>query len=136
MALIKATAASESGRLPSERLLTAMGDFNAEMVAAGVLLGGEGLRPSAHGLRLRLDAAGSQLTAGPFAPDGELIAGYWLLQVDTLEDAVGWLQRMPNPDGEQIDIELRPVYEAADFGAAFTEQARAQEAALRHTLGG
>ncbi|MCD0253264.1 YciI family protein [Xanthomonas campestris pv. campestris] len=134
MAIIKASPESEAGILPSERQLTAMGAFNQELLNAGVLLGGEGLHPSARGLRLQLDAHGSRVTSGPFAATGELIAGFWLLQVNSLDDAVAWLKRMPNPDNAPIEIELRPVFEAEDFGTAFTAEARALEDALRQQL--
>ncbi|MHA6206232.1 YciI family protein [Dyella soli] len=132
MAMVRATRASEAGEMPSEKLLTEMGRFNEELVKAGVLLAGEGLHPSARGARIRY--AGDQRTVidGPFAETKELIAGFWLLQVASLEEAVEWLKRAPNPfDGIESEVEIRRVYEAEDFGAEFTPELQEQEAKLR-----
>jgi hypothetical protein len=130
--MVRATRASEAGEMPSEKLLAEMGRFNEELVKAGVLLAGEGLHPSANGARIRY--AGEQRTVidGPFAETKELIAGFWLLQVASLEEAVEWLKRCPNPfEGGESEIEIRRVFEAEDFGAEFTPELREQEARMR-----
>jgi len=131
MVLIKATPASEAGELPSGRLLAAMGAFNEELVDAGILLAGEGLHPSSRGARVRFDGAGLQLVDGPFTETKELVAGFWLLQVRSLAEAVEWARRIPNPDADSFEVELRPVFEAEDFGDAFTPELREQEERLR-----
>ncbi|HEY2622110.1 MAG TPA: YciI family protein, partial [Dyella sp.] len=125
-----------AGEMPSERLLADMGRFNEELVKAGVLLAAEGLHPSARGVRVRY--AGDQRTVidGPFAETKELIAGFWLIQVASLEEAIEWLKRAPNPfDGIESDVEIRQVFEAEDFGAEFTPELREQEARLREQIG-
>jgi hypothetical protein len=131
MVLIKADADSEAGVMPSEQLLTEMGNFNEALVKAGVMLAGEGLQPSAKGKRVRF--AGEQRTVidGPFAETKELIAGFWLWQVQSMDEAVEWAKRCPNPMGGESEIEIRPVFEAEDFGAEFTPELREQEARLR-----
>jgi hypothetical protein len=136
MVMVRATKSSEAGEMPSERLLADMGRFNEELVKAGVLLAGEGLHPSARGVRIRY--AGDQRTVidGPFAETKELIAGFWLIQVASLEEAIEWLKRAPNPfDGIESDVEIRQVFEAEDFGAEFTPELREQEARLREKMG-
>lgn len=132
MAIVKATEDSEAGKMPSEDLLAAMGEFNEEMVEAGVLLAGEGLHPSSKGARVSFGGEGERLVSdGPFAETKELIAGYWLLQVDSLKDAVEWIKRCPNPHDEPAEIEIRQVFEAEDFGEEFTPELREQEERIR-----
>ena len=136
MVMVRANRSSEAGEMPSERLLTDMGRFNEELVKAGVLLAAEGLHPSARGVRIRY--AGDQRTVidGPFAETRELIAGFWLIQVASLEEAIEWLKRAPNPfDGIESEVEIRQVFEAEDFGAEFTRQLREQEARTRQPMG-
>jgi hypothetical protein len=115
MVLVKATASSEAGVMPSEALLGAMGRFNEELVKAGVLLAADGLRPSSHGKRVRFAGDTRSITEGPFAETKELVAGFWLWQVKSIEEAVEWVKRCPNPMPEVSDIEIRPLFEAADF---------------------
>jgi hypothetical protein len=132
MAMVRATRASESGEMPSEKLLAEMGQFNEELVKAGVLLAGEGLHPSSRGARIRYDTDKRTVIDGPFAETKELIAGFWLLQVGSLEEAVEWLKRAPNPfDGIASEVEIRRVFEAEDFGAEFTPELREKEAHMR-----
>ena len=131
MVMVKATRESEAGVMPSTELLAAMGRFNEELVKAGVMLAGEGLQPSAKGKRVRF--AGSQRTVldGPFAESKELIAGFWLWQVRSMDEAVEWARRCPNPMPDGGELEIRPVFEAEDFGEEFTPELRAQEDRLR-----
>ena len=131
MVLVKATSDSEAGTLPSTELMAAMGDFNEALVKAGVLLAGEGLHPSARGKRVRFSGNERQVVDGPFAATNELVAGFWLWQVASMDEAVAWARRCPNPMPGDSEIEIRPVYEAADFGAEFTPELQAQEARLR-----
>lgn len=131
MVMVKATRESEAGVMPSEELLAAMGNFNEELVKAGVMLAGEGLHPSSKGKRLRFSGAQRTVIDGPFAETKELVAGYWLWQVASMEEAVEWARRCPNPMPSDSEIEIRPVFEAEDFGAEFTPQLRAQEERLR-----
>jgi hypothetical protein len=126
MVIVKATAQSEAGVLPSEELLTEMGKFNEELVKAGVLLAAEGLQRSARGVRVRFGGGRSTLLDGPFAETKELIAGFWLWQVRSLEEAVEWIRRSPFVRSEE-EIEIRPVFEAEDFGPALTPELRAQQ---------
>jgi len=117
MAIVKASKDSEAGKMPSEELLAAMGEFNEEMVKAGVLLAGEGLQPSSKGVRVSFGGDGERTVIdGPFAETKELIAGYWLMQVRSFEEAVEWIKRCPDPHDEQGEIEIRRVFEAEDFG--------------------
>ncbi len=137
MVLIKANQDTEAGVMPSEQLLAAMGQYNEELVNAGVMLAGEGLHPSAKGKRVRF--AGEQRTVidGPFAETKELIAGFWLWQVKSKEEAIEWVKRCPNPmPGTEAEIEIRQVFEAEDFGPALTPELREQEARLRDQLPG
>lgn len=132
MVMVKATADSEAGAMPSEQLLTEMGKYNEELVKAGVMLAGEGLHPSAKGKRVRFAGANRSVTDGPFAETKELVAGYWMWQVGSIDEAVEWVKRCPNPmPGVESEIEIRPVFEAADFGAEFTPELQEQEARLR-----
>ena len=135
MVIMKANEDSEAGVMPSERLLTEMGAFNEELVRAGVLLAGEGLHPSSRGVRVRFGAdTRPQVIEGPFAGTKELIAGFWLLQVKSMDEAIAWVKRVPNPDGHHHEIELRPVFEMEDFGPELTPELRAQEASQRARL--
>jgi hypothetical protein len=132
MAIVKASEDSEAGKMPSEELLAAMGDFNEEMVKAGVLLAGEGLQPSSRGVRIGFGGDGERtVTDGPFAETKELIAGYWVMQVRSFEEAVEWIKRCPNPHHEAGEIEIRPVFEAEDFGPELTPELREQEERTR-----
>ncbi len=127
MVCVKATKDSEAGEMPDERLLTEMGAFNDELVKAGVMLAGEGLHPSSKGKRVRFSGANRTVIDGPFAETKELIAGFWIWQVKSLEEAIEWVRRCPNPMEGESEIEIRPVFEAEDFGAALTPELRAQE---------
>ena len=131
MVMVKATADSEAGVMPSEELLAAMGAFNEELVKAGVMLAGEGLHPSAKGKRVRFSGRQRTVIDGPFAETKELVAGFWLWQVKSMEEAIEWARRCPNPMPTDSEIEIRPVFEAEDFGAEFTPELRAQEDRLR-----
>jgi hypothetical protein len=127
MVLVKATNESEAGKMPSTELLAAMGKYNEELVKAGVMLAGEGLHPSVKGKRVRFSGKSRTVVDGPFAETKELVAGFWLWQVKSMEEAVEWVRRCPNPMESDSDIEIRPVFEAEDFGAEFTPELRAQE---------
>jgi hypothetical protein len=131
MVIIKANKDSEAGVMPSEKLLTEMGKYNEELVKAGIMLAGEGLHPSSKGKRVRFSGTNRSVIDGPFAEAKELIAGFWLWQVRSMDEAVEWLKRCPNPMGETADVEIRPVFEAADFGAEFTPELQAKEGRLR-----
>ncbi len=131
MVMIKATKDSEAGVMPSEQLLADMGAYNEELVKAGVMLAGEGLHPSSKGVRMRFSGTNRTVIDGPFAETKELIAGFWLWQVASMEEAIAWLKKCPNPMFEESDVEIRPVFEADDFGAEFTPELRAQEDRLR-----
>jgi hypothetical protein len=134
MILIKANADTEAGVMPSEQLLADMGRYNEELVKAGIMLAGEGLHPSVRGARVRFSGEKRSVIDGPFAETKELIAGFWLWQVRDLDEAIEWVKRCPNPTGEDSIIEIRPVYEAEDFGAEFTPELREQEDRLRAEL--
>jgi hypothetical protein len=128
MVLVKATKNSEAGVMPSEQLLTEMGKYNEELVKAGILLAGEGLHPSSTGKRVHFANGKKTVVDGPFAETKELIAGFWLWQVKSMDEAIEWLKRCPDPmPGEESTIEIRQVFEAEDFGAEFTPELRAQE---------
>jgi hypothetical protein len=132
MVIIKATKNSEAGVMPSEKLLAEMGNFNEQLVKAGVMLAGDGLKPSSKGKRVRFAGGKRSVIDGPFAETKELIAGYWIWQVKSMEEAVEWVRRCPDPmPGEEAEIEIRPVFEAEDFGREFTPELRAQEERLR-----
>ena len=132
MAIVKANEDSEAGKMPKEELLAAMGEFNEEMAKAGVLLGGEGLHPSSKGARVGFGSGGERtVTDGPFAETKELIAGFWLMQVDSFEEAVDWMKRCPDPHEEGGEIEIRQIFEAEDFGEELTPELREQEERLR-----
>ena len=131
MLIVHATRESEAGVMPSEELLTAMGKYNEELVKAGIMLAGEGLHPSSRGARVRFSGSKRTVIDGPFAETKELIAGFWLVQLKSLEEAIEWVKRCPNPMNEESDIEIRQVFEAEDFGAEFTPALREQEERLR-----
>ena len=131
MVLIKATEESEAGVMPSQELLTQMGNFNEELVKAGVMLAGDGLHPSSKGVRVMFSGSERRVIDGPFAETKELLAGYWVWQVSSLDEAIEWAKRIPNPTGESGVVELRPVFEPDDFGEALTPELREQEARLR-----
>ena len=132
MVMVKATRNSEAGNMPSEKLLADMGKFNEDLVKAGVMLAGEGLHPSSKGKRVVFSGGKKTVTDGPFAETKELVAGFWLWQVKSIEEAVEWVRRCPEPmPGEESVIEIRPVFEAEDFGKEFTPELRAQEERLR-----
>ena len=131
MILIKATKDSEAGVMPSEQLLTEMGRFNEELVKAGVMLAGEGLHPSSKGARVRFSGGQRSVIDGPFAETKELIAGFWLWQVKSKEEAIEWVKRCPNPHNEETEVEIRQLFEAEDFGAELTPELREQEERLR-----
>src|SRR5690349_18627326 len=128
---VKATQASEAGQMPDEKLLTEMGKYNEELVKAGIMLAGEGLHPSSRGKRVRFSGTQRTVIDGPFAETKELIAGYWLWQVKSMDEAVEWLKRCPNPHNEVTEVEIRPVFEAEDFGEAFTPELRELEQRIR-----
>jgi hypothetical protein len=131
MILIKADKNTEAGVMPSEKLLTEMGKFNEELVKAGVMLAGEGLHPSSKGARVRFSGTKRTVIDGPFTESKELIAGFWLWQVKSKEEAIEWVKRCPNPLEGESEIEIRQVFEAEDFGKEFTPELRAQEDRLR-----
>ncbi|HEV8329275.1 MAG TPA: YciI family protein [Nitrospiraceae bacterium] len=135
MILVKADKNSEAGVLPDEKLLTEMGKFNEELVKAGVMLAGEGLQPSSKGSRVKFSGSARTVTDGPFAETKELIAGFWLWQVKSKEEAIEWVKRCPNPMKGESEIEIRQVFEAEDFGAEFTPELREQEERLRAQIG-
>ena len=136
MVIVKATEDSENGVMPCEELLAAMGRYNEELVAAGIMQAGEGLHPSSRGVRVRFSGADRSVIDGPFAETKELIAGFWLWQVRSMDEAVEWLARAPfDADGTApVEVEIRPVFEAEDFGEAFTPELRAQEQRLRDRI--
>ena len=134
MVMIKANEDSEAGVMPSEQLLTEMGAFNEELVKAGVMLDGDGLKPSSEGARVRFSGSQRTVIDGPFVETKELIAGYWIWQVESLDEAIEWVKRCPNPMGVESEIEIRPIFEAEDFGEEFTPELREQEERLRAQL--
>ena len=136
MVIVKASPESEAGKMPSEKLLADMGKFNEELVKAGVLLAGEGLHPSSNGVRVQFSGAKRTVVDGPFSETKELIAGFWLFQVKSREEAIEWVKRCPNPMESDSEIEIRQVFEAEDFGAEFTPELRAQEEKLRAQIAG
>ena len=133
MVIVKANAQSEAGEMPSERLLSEMGKYNEELVKAGVMLAGEGLHPSSKGARVRFSGSKRTVIDGPFQETKELIAGFWLIQVKSKEEAIEWVKRIPNPDGGvgESEVEIRQVFEAEDFGAEYTPELRERDERLR-----
>lgn len=136
MVLVKATKDSEEGMMPSTEMFEAMGKFNEELVKAGVMLDGDGLKPSSQGKRVAFDGPKRTVIDGPFAETRELVAGYWVWQVKDMAEAVEWVKRCPNPMPGPSEIEIRPVYELADFGEAFTPELAEQEERLREKVKG
>jgi hypothetical protein len=134
MVIVKASKESEAGVMPSERVLTEMGKYNEELVKAGVMLAGEGLHPSSKGSRVRFSGSQRSVIDGPFSETKELVAGFWLIQTKSKEEAIEWVKRIPNPDGDDFEVEIRQVFEEDDFGAEFTPEAREQERRLRAEL--
>jgi hypothetical protein len=132
MVIVKASKNSEAGVMPSQRLLAEMGRFNEELVGAGIMVAGEGLHPSSKGKRVRFSGGNRTVIDGPFAETKELVAGYWIWQVSSMEEALDWVRRCPDPmPGEEAEIEIRPLFEADDFGEEFTPELREQEERLR-----
>ena len=136
MVLVKATPETEAGVMPTQAEIAAMGAFNEELVKAGIMLAGDGLKPTSHAARVRFAAEGRSVIDGPFAETRELVAGFWLWQVRSLEEAVEWLKRAPftPSNGSAVEVEIRPFFEAEDFGAAFTPELQAQEQRLREQI--
>ena len=134
MIIVKATAESEAGKMPNEKLLADMGKYNEELVKAGVMLAGEGLHPSSKGARVRFSGPNRTVVDGPFTETKELVAGFWLWEVKSKEEAIEWVKRCPNPMEGDSEIEIRQVFEASDFGDEFTPELRAQEEALREQM--
>ena len=127
MVLVKATRDSEAGAMPTQEMLEAMGNYNDELIKAGIMLAGEGLHPSAKGKRVRFSGAERTVIDGPFAETDQLVAGFWLWQVKSMDEAIEWLKRCPNPMPGESEIEIRPIFEAEDFGAQLTPELREQE---------
>jgi len=132
MVIVKATKGSEAGELPDQKLLAEMGKYNEELAKAGVMLAGEGLQPSSKGARVRFSGSKRTVIDGPFAETKELVAGFWLIQAKSKEEAIEWVKRAPNPSpGQESEVEIRQVFEAEDFGAEFTPELREQEERIR-----
>jgi hypothetical protein len=131
MVLLKSNKDTEAGVMPSQQLLEDMGRYNEELVKAGIMLAGEGLHPSSRGKRIRFSGTTRRVIDGPFAETKELIAGFWLWKVKSMDEAIQWIKRCPNPTGEEAEIEIRQVFEAEDFGQEFTPELREQEERLR-----
>jgi len=134
MIIIKADKNTEAGIMPDEKLLAEMGNFNEELVKAGIMLAGEGLHPSSKGARIKFSGSKRTVVDGPFPATGELIAGFWLWQVKSKEEAIAWAKRCPNPTGAEGEVEIRQIFEAEDFGAEFTPELRQQEERLRSQI--
>ena len=131
MVIVKANKDTEAGVMPSEQLLKEMGNYNEQLVQAGIMLAGEGLHPTSKGVRIKFSGSNRTVIDGPFAETKELIAGYWLWRVKSMQEAIEWAKRCPNPTGEESILEIRPIFEAEDFGEEFTPELRAQEERLR-----
>lgn len=136
MILVKATQGSETGIMPGKELFAEMGRFNEELVNAGIMLAGEGLHPTSKGVRVRFSGAERTVIEGPFGNPNELVAGFWIWQVNSREEAIEWVKRCPNPMPEDSEIEIRQIYEADDFGPEFTAELREQEERLRAQIAG
>jgi hypothetical protein len=134
MVIVKATKESESGALPDEKILAAMGKYNEELAKAGVLLAGEGLHPSSRGARVKFSGSKRTVVDGPFSEAKELVAGFWLFQVKSKEECIEWVKRCPNPFDGDSEIEIRQVFDAQDFGEAFTPELQEQEERIRETV--
>jgi hypothetical protein len=131
MVMVKATKSSEAGEMPSEQLLTEMGNFNEQLVKAGIMLAGEGLHPSSKGYRVQFSGKTRTVINGPFAETKELVAGFWIWQVESMDEAIQWVKRCPNPMIEDSEIEIRPIFADEDFGEAFTPELQEQESRIR-----
>jgi hypothetical protein len=131
MVIVKASKSSEAGEMPSEQMLKEMGDFNEQLSKAGIMVAGEGLHPTSKGYRVRFSGKDRTVVNGPFAETKELIAGFWIWQVKSMEEAIEWVKKCPNPHNEASDIEIRQIFEAEDFGEAFTPELREQEDRIR-----
>lgn len=136
MVIVKASKSSEAGEMPDEKMLAEMGAYNEELMNAGIMLAGEGLHPTSKGCRVRFTGNNRTVIDGPFAETKELIAGFWLWKVDSMEQAIEWLKRCPNPHPEECEVEIRPVFEMEDFGEAMTDELREQEERIRAALEG
>lgn len=136
MVIVKATKSSEEGEMPSEQLLTEMGKYNEELVNAGIMQSGDGLHPSSKGVRVRFSGSDRKVIPGPFGNTEELVAGFWIWKVKSMDEAIEWAKRCPNPMPGDSDLEIRPVFEAEDFGEQFTPELREQEERLRAKLEG
>ena len=135
MVMVKATKDSEAGKMPSEQLLTEMGKFNEELVKSGIMLAGDGLHPSSTGKRIRFSGGKKTVIDGPFTETRELVAGFWIWQVKSMDEAIAWVRRCPDPmPGEESEIEIRRVFEAEDFGKEYTPELQAQEQRLRDEI--
>ena len=134
MVMVKATPESEAGQMPSMELIAAMGRYNEELVKAGIMQAGDGLKPSSKGVRVKFSGKDRTVVDGPFAETKELIAGYWIWQVQSMEEAIEWVRRCPNPMPSESEIEIRPFFEAADFGEAFTPEFQETEKQLRQQI--
>ncbi|MEX2302210.1 MAG: YciI family protein [Bryobacterales bacterium] len=134
MVIVKASKDSEAGVMPSEKLFAEMGKFNEELVNAGIMLAGEGLQPSSKGVRVKFSGKKRTVVDGPFAETKELIAGYWIWQLNSIEEAIEWVKRCPNPHNDDSEIEIRQIFEIEDFGAEFTPELREQEERLREQM--
>ena len=134
MVIVKANKDSEAGVMPSEQLLAEMGKYNEELVKAGIMLDGQGLHPSSRGARIKFSGPKRTVVDGPFTETKELIAGYWIWQVRSMDEAIEWAKRCPNPTGAESVLEIRPIFEAEDFGAEFTPELREQEARIRSEM--
>lgn len=136
MVIVKATKETEEGQLPTERLLTEMMNYNQELVNAGIMLAGEGLHPSSRGARIRTAGGTQSVIDGPFSETKELIAGFWIWRVKSMDEAIEWARRCPNPEGADMELEIRQVFEAEDFGSEMTPELREQEERLRMQAAG
>jgi hypothetical protein len=136
MVIVKANEDTEAGVLPTEELFSAMGRYNEQLVDAGIMVAGDGLQPSARGVRVHFSGDERTVTDGPFAETKELIAGYWIWNVASMDEAIDWAKRCPNPTGAKSQLEIRPFYEADDFGEEFTPELREREERLRERIGG
>ena len=136
MVIVKASKETEAGEMPSEQMLREMGNYNEELVKAGIMKGGEGLQSSSKGARVKFSGKQRTVTDGPFAETKELIAGFWLWECKSLAEAIEWVKKCPNPTGEESEIEIRQVFESEDFGDEFTPELRAQEDRLRAEISG
>jgi len=134
MIFVKATAASEAGEMPSTEMFEAMGNFNQQLIDAGIMKDGDGFKPTSYAKRVRFDGANRAVIDGPFPNTSELVAGYWLWEVKDMDEAVAWVKKCPNPMPGPSEIEIRPFYEASDFGDAFTPELQAQEDKMREKL--